>query len=218
MHARSVFLSSSAALAAMLAISTLNYQQALAESGSKEDAEIEALGTDAAVSAEALSAVKDSVSHSAHEHGIGRLDVAVEGAHVALELTLPANDVVGFEHRPKSQDDKAKAAKAKQLLEDPAKLFGFSEAAGCAVAVEDVSTSIEEGEEDSDEASQEGGEHAEYLASYSVKCKDVSKLNSISVKLFNSFSSLTSIKVQSATSKGQSASVLTKERAVIEGL
>ena len=186
-------------------------QTVFAEPASEEIA-IDDLATDAAVPAD-----KDVASHGAHEHGVGRLDLAVDGAHVALELTLAAQDVVGFEHEAKSSDEKAKAAQAKSLLEDPAKLFGYPAAAGCTASVDDVSNSIEESE-DEEAGERESGEHAEYLASYVLRCKDISKLSSVTVKLFTAFPSLTAVKVQSATDKGQSSSVLTKERAVIEGL
>ena len=188
-------------------------QSVVAEEPPADDAALEALGTDAEVPAD-----KEGDSLSAHQHGIGRLDLAMDGGHFALELTLTAHDVVGFEHKAKTADEKAKAAKAKATLEDPSKLFSFAESAGCTVLVEDVANSIEESGEEESESATEGGEHADYLASYVVSCKEIGKLSSVPVKLFSLFPSLASLKVQATTAKGPRSSVLTKDKADIEGL
>ena len=43
----------------------------------------------------------------AHVHGHGRLDIAREGDRIALALVAPGADVVGFEHAPQSEADRA---------------------------------------------------------------------------------------------------------------
>jgi hypothetical protein len=47
-----------------------------------------------------------AMSHEAHVHGIGKLDVAVEGANLSLHLDTPLANLVGFEHTAKSDKDK----------------------------------------------------------------------------------------------------------------
>ena len=80
----------------------------------------------------------------AHEHGHSALNIAIEGDHIEMELIAPGADIVGFEHVAESDEDKAAVAQAEAALGEPLSLFGFAEAAGC--AVETVAVEIEGGE------------------------------------------------------------------------
>ena len=52
-------------------------------------------------------------SLGAHEHGVGRLNAALDGQTLELELESPAMNLVGFEHVATSDADKAKVAAAR---------------------------------------------------------------------------------------------------------
>ncbi|MCF7994732.1 MAG: DUF2796 domain-containing protein, partial [Chromatiaceae bacterium] len=39
----------------------------------------------------------------AHVHGVGQLNVAVDGSALLVELISPAMDLVGFEHAPRNE-------------------------------------------------------------------------------------------------------------------
>ena len=67
----------------------------------------------------------------AHEHGHGRLNIAVEGGSVAMELIAPAADIVGFEHEPKTDEQRTAIEQAKGTLADPLALFVLPPSAGC---------------------------------------------------------------------------------------
>lgn len=83
--------------------------------------------------------------HDAHVHGVGALDIALEGAVLAMELRAPGADIVGFEHEAASEADRAAVSDALELLTDAAALFVPSEAAECTI----VAASAElHGEED----------------------------------------------------------------------
>ncbi|WP_016772972.1 ZrgA family zinc uptake protein, partial [Pseudomonas sp. R62] len=56
-------------------------------------------------------------SLGAHEHGVGRLNAALDGQTLELELESPAMNLVGFEHAATSDADKAKVAAARAQLE-----------------------------------------------------------------------------------------------------
>ena len=43
-----------------------------------------------------------------HEHGVGELNIAVEGSTIEFEFMIPGADIVGFEYVAKSDDDIAK--------------------------------------------------------------------------------------------------------------
>lgn len=69
----------------------------------------------------------------AHEHGVGDLSIAIEGASVVMELLVPGADIVGFEYAAQTDADKAKIDAAIAVLADPVALFGVPTAAGCGV-------------------------------------------------------------------------------------
>lgn len=69
----------------------------------------------------------------AHAHGHGALNIAVEGATLAMELEVPGFDIVGFEHAAESDADKMAVEKGVTQLLAAADLFILSEAAGCEV-------------------------------------------------------------------------------------
>lgn len=69
----------------------------------------------------------------AHEHGVGALNVAIEGARVLMAFAAPGADIVGFEHPAATDADRAAIAAATARLADPMMLFSPSAAAGCTV-------------------------------------------------------------------------------------
>jgi hypothetical protein len=62
---------------------------------------------------------------------VAKLNVVLDGKTLELELDSPAMNLVGFEHAASTDADKAKVAAARQQLEQPLKLFGLAQAAGC---------------------------------------------------------------------------------------
>lgn len=93
----------------------------------------------------------------AHVHGVGALNIAVEGDKIAMELEAPGFDIVGFEHRAESAEDKEKIEQALALLSDPLSLFGLPSAAGCAVT--EVSAELHGGDEHGEDVDHDDHEH-----------------------------------------------------------
>ena len=69
----------------------------------------------------------------AHEHGVGTLNIAIDGSNVAMEFSAPGADIVGFEHPAKSEEDKALISEGLAVLSEPLGLFGIPADAGCSV-------------------------------------------------------------------------------------
>ena len=59
----------------------------------------------------------------AHEHGHAKLNVAIDGSALALEIEAPGMDVLGFEHPAASEQDRAAVETARAVLADPLALF-----------------------------------------------------------------------------------------------
>ena len=70
---------------------------------------------------------------SAHEHGVGSLDISIEQDLVAMQFRAPGADIVGFEYDAETAQDRQAVADALALLEQPLALFGLPAAAGCTV-------------------------------------------------------------------------------------
>ncbi len=69
----------------------------------------------------------------AHEHGVGTLNIAIEGTTVAMAFEAPGADIVGFEYAAESDADLAAIDAAIAQLGDPLDLFVMPDAAGCVV-------------------------------------------------------------------------------------
>jgi hypothetical protein len=100
----------------------------------------------------------------AHEHGIARLGLAVDGTRVTIDLELPAESVFGFEHAPRSAQERATAAEAlDRLRTGSARLIALPEGAAC--ALDSAEVQAPEGAEDDhageDEHAHEEDEHAD---------------------------------------------------------
>ncbi|WP_323510129.1 ZrgA family zinc uptake protein, partial [Glaciimonas sp. CA11.2] len=51
-----------------------------------------------AISALLCLALSPAIAHEAHVHGVGKLDVAIDGAQITLHLDTPLINLLGFEH------------------------------------------------------------------------------------------------------------------------
>jgi hypothetical protein len=146
-----------------------------------------------------------------HEHGVGRLDVALEGRTLEFELDSPAMNIVGFEHQATSAEDKAKLAAGKDLLLKPHALFSVPEAAECNVVSQKVESPLfgdkpEAGHEhEHAKGEPEEHEHSEIHASYKLTCKVPAVLKTLDLSnIFKSFPATEKLQVQLISPNGQS--------------
>tara|TARA_B110000259_G_scaffold132285_1_gene149229 strand:- start:927 stop:1535 length:609 start_codon:yes stop_codon:yes gene_type:complete len=93
-----------------------------------------------------------------HEHGVGELNIAIDGSLAEFEFMLPGADIVGFEYEAKSDEDLAKIENALLVLENYENLFALSKNSKCVLADLDYHLSGEEHDEHADE---EHDEHAD---------------------------------------------------------
>lgn len=52
-----------------------------------------------------------------HVHGVAELDVAIDERHLTVMLTSPLDNLLGFEHAPRTDEERALAADVLQQLE-----------------------------------------------------------------------------------------------------
>ncbi|MDX1267219.1 MAG: DUF2796 domain-containing protein [Oceanisphaera sp.] len=175
-----------------------------------------------------------------HEHGFGRLSLALDQQQLVLELLAPAADIVGFEHAPADDAEQAQLNAALNRVQEAETLFSLPEAAACRLIdsqlVEEDAHSHELDEhkvaahhdhahEKADEHEHHESEHAaehehhddehghnDVLVQYRYQCRQPQALNRLSTSLFEQFPSLTRVELQGIVPAGQIAGTLTAEQ------
>jgi hypothetical protein len=161
----------------------------------------------------ALLAINVQAEQSAHLHGLAQLDIAVDGKAIELNLHITASDVFGFEHAPKTAEQKRKVADGKALvtrasnwLELPvgckAQPVGIvTWLPGAKVAEHDNHDHDHKNEHDhhdhgkDDHAQHEHADvHADLELALQLKCSTPPK--ALSIKLLKSLPALSTLKVQ----------------------
>lgn len=148
----------------------------------------------------ATSLVAKAAPH-AHQHGVAKLDVAVEPGKISLQLDTPLDNLLGFERAPRTDAERARADAAVATLKAAATLFKIDAAAQCTLASVTLdSAALKLGSPDPAEAA-DG--HADLDGSFEFSCRDVSKATAIDVGLFDAFKGMQRIESQVAAPQGQ---------------
>lgn len=151
----------------------------------------------------------EHASLGAHVHGVARLDMALDGRTLELELDTPAMNVVGFEHAATSDADKMTLALARETLLKPHALFSIPEAAQCTVTKQKVESplfgdKVEDDDHDDADGDKHEHEHSEIHGHYTFTCAVPAVLNKLDLtQLFTSFPATKTIQVQLVTPKRQ---------------
>jgi hypothetical protein len=149
----------------------------------------------------------------AHEHGHARLNIAIEGQALSIELEAPGMDIVGFEHDPGTAEQKAALESAKAKLSDGLKLFAPSPAASCALKSANISNQSEHEDEHGHEAkSGEEHHHSEFRAEYAFECASPDRLTSMTFGYFQEFPNSQELDVSLISPKGQSSFQVARDK------
>ena len=159
-----------------------------------------------------------------HIHGVGTLQLVMEGSQLNIDLRLPAMDVVGFEHAPREAKHKEAVKKAIALLKDSRQLLEPLAAAECVLATAEVESELlEEGhttghdhdQHEADHAHSDGETHADFEVAYRFKCHHPEALKQIKVTVFQRLPQLEKLEVESVTPAGQRRQTLTSGQSTI---
>ena len=158
-----------------------------------------------------------------HEHGVSKLNLAIEGSHVVMEIEAPGLDILGFEHPPESDADKAAVTAGKAALAQPLDLFVLPSAAGCSIVASSVELAQEEHHHDADSA---GGSdhpegvaeeehddhelHSEFRGSYTLDCDQPTELTRITFVWFDRYPNAKKVNVTLVTTKDQTSYVVNR--------
>ena len=166
----------------------------------------------------------------AHEHGVGQLNLAVDGGQVAMEFHAPGADIVGFEYGASSDADRAAIADGVATLARLQDLFVLSAEAGCNVVRAAAAFEADEGQDhghdahnhdehayqahadgDADEDS-----HAEFHAEYLLDCASPNALSTVEFAYFDQFENAREVDVQILSDAGAIRFKVTRSEPVLD--
>ena len=164
---------------------------------------------------------------SAHVHGVASLQVAIDGDRLVLDFSSPLDNLVGFEHAPRNDKQKAAVRRMAERLHKAELMFVPTAEARCArSSVNLVSPVLDRAllsvdsvaKPASPEAS--GGEarkgagkpdksgHAALSAEIVFRCERPGSLSGLEVDVFDAFPDLKRLDVQVAGAKRQTGAKL----------
>lgn len=134
-----------------------------------------------------------------HVHGEGTLNFVVDTQSGEIELTivLPALQVLGFEHKPKTDAEKKVYSDSHKRLKDHKSIFTLISAKNSkAACVFSNATLKVPYVSDHDHSHGQGHNHADYELSYRMSCKDARSIEGIKILAFQNLKALTKLKVE----------------------
>jgi len=161
----------------------------------------------------AANAARPAAANHAHEHGIVKLDIAIEPGQLSLQMESPLDNLVGFERAPRTDAERQTAAAAVARLQAADALFKIDPAAGCTLKnVTLRSAALKLG---APEAGAADNGHADLDGDFEFSCKNSALASYIDHGLFSAFSGVQRIDVQIAAQKGQAKRSLKRPAARI---
>ena len=167
------------------------------------------------VSAIALSATtslavhaEEFEQHGAHEHGKITINAALDRQELSIELDAPADNVVGFEHAPRTDAETTAVRDAEALLKNAQGLFGFPPAALCHFSGSQVTAPHWEPGGAQGESGHE--HHADYEARFTYRCAEPLQLAWFEPWLLGKLREVHEARVNLITASGQRSQVVTK--------
>lgn len=158
----------------------------------------------------------------AHRHGVAELQVAIDGDRLVISLESPLDNLLGFEHAPRTDKQRSAVRAMASRLRQAQSLFVTTPAAQCRLlTVQLVSAALPAallGEPDPP-ATQAGGQadgHSDLEASFTFQCPASDQLKGMEVALMKAFTGLRQLSVSVAGPRGQSAVVLTPGKRTVQ--
>ena len=134
-----------------------------------------------------------------HQHGVARLEVAVDGPVLSFFLDCPLDNLLGFEHYPRNESERAAVRALGDRLRAAQTVFATPPAARCAPTSVRLKSPVFESKPPAASA----GGHADLEAEFVFHCEAPEHLRSVDVRLFAGFPNMRRIDVQLAARAGQ---------------
>lgn len=167
----------------------------------------------------------DDHHSTAHVHGQAQLMLAIENNVVEIVFESPAINLMGFEHRAQSPEQKKRVQTVKKHLEDGQTLFDFIDGR-CSLEQQTVRLSgmlNKPDAADSHTASVKDRKHHEgeaghsgVKARYRFHCQRASAIRVIKMPLLERFQGIHLLNVQWVTASGQGAAILNQQQTQLQ--
>lgn len=146
--------------------------------------------------------------HAPHEHGKVTINVALEEKQLVIELDSPAVNVVGFEHEPRTDDERAVVRTASNVLNSGKGLFGLPKDALCLFKGADVKPPEWEQSTEEHGAHDQHEHHADYEARFTYKCEAPGSLTWLEPWLLDKLLNVVEARVNIVAGSGQQSEVV----------
>ena len=159
-----------------------------------------------------VAAAEETRQVDKHEHGVGELNIAVEGSAINLEFMIPGADIVGFEYEAKSDSDIALVNTALSKFQDFENIFTLSSSGNCnLVYAEQEKNDVHDQDDDNDHEDEhdhdehEEEAHNEFVAHYSFTCGNVKEIDRIDFPYFTTFPNSGELEIQFVSEVGSTS-------------
>lgn len=144
----------------------------------------------------------------AHEHGSIKLEMAVDGKTIELDIDGPAESFIGFEYAPKTDKEKKTFTDAQNLWKKDllTKLITLDAKLGCSIG----EASFEQEMEDHDEkpaGKKEAGIHSDIEAKAKITCAQDPKGSTVSVAIKKYFTRIKKLQIDLVGSETKTINV-----------
>lgn len=167
-----------------------------------------------------------------HRHGYAQLQMAIEGNRIDVMFTSPANNLAGFEHEARTDEERATLDRIVHWLEENPVID--TQPAGCTVVAgtvhlssdhddehghdddehghEDHDDEHHDGHEDHDEhAAEKGDSHSEYEVSQQLACSSIGPGQAFRSAMLTEFEGLEVLTTEWVSTGGQGSARLTPD-------
>ena len=158
-----------------------------------------------------------------HVHGTGELHVVIAANRLAIELHSPLENLLGFEHAPRTDKQRAAVKAMFDKLQEISRLFKLPIEAGCISMTPSIDSPIvaqaqakATGKVGASKSPRESAdEHSDVTAEYEFTCTNTDWIDSIEVNLFDVFLGTKQLKAEVAGPHGQTAKSLSPEHRLL---
>lgn len=166
-----------------------------------------------------LSVEASSQTHQhAHVHGLIELGVAIDGTNVVVDIDSPMDSLLGFEHTPRTTQQKQAASQWAQRLKAPQEILRFNPEAGCTVREADLLAPILGlgSTSSAQQAKQVATGHAELEGSWTFECTSPQALKQLDIGFFRLSPHAKQIRVQWANGNKQGKATLKRPQSTLD--
>lgn len=162
----------------------------------------------------ALLPLQPLLAAGVHQHGIAQLDLVLEPPMLAISVRSPLANLIGFEHRPASDQERADWQQLKQQLQQAELQIQLPAAADCSLSrvalhqpfMDEPSSDghnhgHDHGQTDSHAHDEET--HADLMVEYHYLCARAERLQQMTLPLMQHFPGIEQLEVQLITPAGQ---------------